>query len=126
MSVFKSAVSDRSPATRVFSNLFEVDPLSRSLAIHMGKSKEIDDFLLTRFREEISRLVEGGDFTEIVFDLSGILVLPSSALGLIAAVSQGDAKVRVIHASHSAREDFQLTGLYRMIELEPSLEPPRK
>jgi anti-anti-sigma factor len=126
MSVLKSFLSNASPAHPGFSNLVEIDSRSKSLAIHLGRRKELDEVFLARFREELGKIMEAGDFEEVLFDLEGILVLPSSALGLMASICQGEAKVRVINASKPAREDFQMTGLYRMIEVEPTQKPPAK
>ena len=120
MSVSKSSI--KSP----LQGLFEIDEQSKALIVKLGQQNHSDEILYARCREQISRLMEQGDFEEIVFDLSDLLVLPSSALGLIAAVSQGGASVRVINPSDSAREDFEMTGLCRLIELEPEFNPPPK
>lgn len=94
--------------------------------MRLGQRQHPDETLYVRCREEIARLLEEGDLQKVVFDLSDFLILPSSALGLIAAVGQGEADVRVINASHAAREDFLMTGLHRIVELDPALNPPPK
>lgn len=125
MSVSEFSVS-RLSGSGAFPGLFQFDESSQSLVVSLGRRKDLSDSQFCRCREEIARLIGAEPIETVVFDLAGILVLPSSVLGLIAAVSQGEAKVRVINASHSAQEDFQLTGLDRMIELEPARMPPCK
>lgn len=120
MSVFKSAFTSQ------VQDLIETDSASRTLTVQLGRANQSDEIVYARLREEIARLTEVGELREIIFDLSDVLVLPSSALGLIAAVSQGEVAVRVINASPAAREDFLMTKLYRIIEVEPALHPPAK
>lgn len=125
MSVFNSPLS-RIAISGLFSSLFQIEESSQSLVVSLGRRRDLTDAQFARCREEIGHLIGSESIDTIVFDLAGILVLPSSILGLIAAVSQGNAKVRVINASHCAQEDFQLTGLDRMIELELTTLPPHK
>jgi anti-anti-sigma regulatory factor len=125
MSVFDSPIA-RLSHSGPFTDLFQLEESSQSLIVSLGRRKDLSDAQFCRCREQIARLIEAESLATVVFDLTGILVLPSSVLGLIAAVSQCEAKVRVINASHSAQEDFQLTGLDRMIDLERSAMPPRK
>lgn len=126
MSVSDFPISRLVAFSSLLSDLFRIEESSQSLVVSLGRRKDLTDAQFARCREEISRLIAAEPLESIVFDLAGILVLPSSVLGLIAAVSQGAAKVRVKNASHSAREDFQLTGLCRMIEMEPATAPPCK
>ncbi len=126
MGVTKTSLSGGSPIFNSVSDWFEIDQASRTLIVHLGRELDCEDSRFTRCWEEIVRLRNRGDFEEMIFDLAGLLVLPSSALGMIAAASQGETKVRVINASLPAREDFQLTGLESMIDLEPAPAPPRK
>jgi anti-anti-sigma regulatory factor len=127
MSVSETPASGLSSIMGTFWGLFEIQAPSQSLIVSLGRRKDLSDAQFARCREEIARLTANDHIDTVVFDLAGILVLPSSVLGLIAAVSQGEAKVRVINASHCAREDFQLTGLDRMIELDPPTKmPPSK
>jgi len=120
MSVFKSAFTSQ------VHDLIETEPASRTLTVQLGQANHSDEIVYARLREEIARLTEDEQIREIVFDLKDLLVLPSSALGLIAAVSQGEAAVRVVNASQAAREDFLMTKLYRIVEIEPALNPPPK
>ena len=126
MSVLKSSASNASRALPPYSNLFETGPNSRRLTVHLGRREELDEPFLARFREELAKIVEAGGFEEIAFDLKGILVLPSSALGLMASICRGEAKVRVVNVSKPIQEEFQLTGLCRIIDVEPAPEPPAK
>ena len=119
MSVFYSAMEAS------VDELFQVDEQSSSLIVRIGQ-RHADEILYARCREQISRLMNEYGFEKIVFDLSEFLVVPSSVLGLIVAVSHGKATVRVINPSESAREDFQLTGLDRLIHVEPRRNPAPK
>ena len=125
MSVLKSSISSASGESDLAA-LCELDEASQTLAIHLGRRRQIDDPFLVRFRDEISRQLEVSEVAEIIFDLAGIFVLSSSTLGLIASLTRPGVKVRVINVSKPARDDFQLTGLYRIVELEPPAEPPAK
>lgn len=125
MSVSDSPTSKTSSIPNHLSDFLQIEDVSQTLIVRMGRRKELSDVTIARCREEIAKWIERGEVGTIVFDLEGLLVLPSSALGLIAAVSQTEAKVRVTNACDCAQEDFELTGLCQLIELEPAL-PPRK
>ncbi len=118
MSVFKSTLS-----TKPIHELFFLNEQTQSLVVKLGVRLPVNESLYGPCREEILRYIDQEGVKEILFDLSNLHVLPSSALGLIASVSQCQAKVIVVNASESAHEDFMMTGLYQMLELEP-LNPP--
>lgn len=105
---------------------FEMDETTQTLTIQLNPKYPLDELFYVRCREQIGRLIDSGECREIVFDLSELLVLPSSALGLMVAVSHGPVSVRVINPSPTARDHFLRTGLYQIIEVEPLPQLPAK
>lgn len=120
------SVSNTTSWSQSLPSHFELDETTQTLTIHLKQEHALDELFYVRCREHISRLVESGECREILFDLAELVVLPSSGLGVIVAVSHGPATVRVINLSPTAREPFIRTGLHRIIEVEPAPEPPPK
>ncbi len=114
-----------SPVSRAFQDLLQIEESSQFLVVGLGRRKEMTDSQFARCRKEIARLVGTDSRETIVFDFQGMLVLPP-AFGIDRRRQPGRSENRVINASHAAQENFHLTGLDRMIELEPAPAPPAK
>ncbi len=127
MSVSDSFTPGRN-RTETLPKVFDIDESAKSILVRLGREASLEEAFIVRCRKEITRLLESGDFETVLFDLEDLLILPSSALGLIAAVSRQPALVIVKNASPAIHEDFQLTGLYRMVEFDPApgKSPPAK
>ena len=76
-----------------------------------------EDYNVAEYREEIVELIRQHECTEFAFDLTGVRIISSGILGLIASVQNEGVKVAVINPSKDVREVFEVTQLDRFVEL---------
>lgn len=120
------SVSNTTSRFQLLPSHFELDEATQTLFIHLKQQHAGNELFYVRCREQIGHVVDNGECREVVFDLADLVVLPSSALGLMVAVSHGPVSVRAINLSPTARDHFLRTGLYQIIEVESAPGPPPK
>jgi anti-sigma B factor antagonist len=89
-------------------------------------SGEIDAFTAPSLRDDFHALVETGDASVVVVDLSAVTFLDSSALGalvgLFRRLRERDAVLRIVEPRTAASRIFELTGLDSVFDLYPDRE----
>lgn len=83
-------------------------------------SGELDHFVAGRVRAELDELLRDPKIKRLVFDLSGVSFLDSSAIGLIIgrykAMARRGGSVAVLNTDPRVDRIFEMAGLYQIVE----------
>ena len=81
---------------------------------------ELDHFVAGRVRAELDELLRDPKIKRLVFDLSGVSFLDSSAIGLIIgrykAMARRGGSVAVLNTDPRVDRIFEMAGLYQIVE----------
>ena len=96
----------------------------RGVAVVAPTMKRLDASIAPAFKQEVVKLVEGGD-TRLVLDLAGLEFLDSSGLGAMVSILKAigpRGAVAVCNARGAVQSLFQLTRMDKVFPLLPSRE----
>ena len=83
-------------------------------------SGELDHFVAGRVRAELDELLRDPKIKRLVFDLSAVSFLDSSAIGLIIgrykAMARRGGSVAVLNTDPRVDRIFEMAGLYQIVE----------
>lgn len=109
--------------------------MSRSsgiLEIHRNEAEAIARFRSTDFpnetaleecRAELDHYLDAHNCDSLTFDLDGIVIIPSTMLGLLLAYRQRGFRIRIINPSEHVLAVLQVTKLISKIEVETTTSP---
>lgn len=95
----------------------EVYQAGELTVLGFGGESVLDHIDLADCRTEIAQLVEEHDCRHLAFDLTGVRLMPSGMLGLLASLRQLGLEVHLYNASDDIREVLQITRLDQMMHL---------
>ena len=72
---------------------------------------------LIECRDELVNLVKENYCKTLAFDLTGVKLVPSGMLGLMASMSKMNLRILVFNASEDMKDVFEITQLDQLIEL---------
>lgn len=97
--------------------MLEVYEAGEITVIGFGGREILDHLNLADCREQIVALVKQHDSRVMAFDLTGVKLVPSGMLGLLASVSKLGVEVHLYNASNDIREILEITHLDQVLQL---------
>ena len=77
----------------------------------------LDQVDIAACRAEILALVEQYHVETLAFDLTGVKLIPSGLLGLLASLRKQNVKVQIYNPSEDVREVLEITKLDQVLEV---------
>ncbi len=94
--------------------VYEAGPTT---VVGFGGRVIVDDISVADCRDEILQIVQSHDAKVVAFDLTGVRLIPSGLLGLMASLRHMDLSIRVYNPSPEVREVLSVTMFDRLIEV---------
>jgi anti-anti-sigma factor len=80
--------------------------------------REILDFVsVAECRDELQELMSEHDCRSLAFDLTGVRIVPSGLLGLLASIHRKGVEIHLYNANEDVREVLEITKLDRVLHL---------
>ena len=95
-------------------HVYSVGPTS---VVGFGGKDVLDDVNLALCREELLQLIEEHSVQVMAFDLTGVKLLPSGLLGLLASLRKQEVDVHVYNPSADVRDVLAVTHLDELLEI---------
>ncbi len=95
--------------------IMEVYSTGPTTVVGFGGRDVLDTVNLAACRDEIVALIAREHCRVLAFDLSGVRLIPSGLLGLLASVRQLGAEVHLYNPSDDVREVLSVTNLDRLM-----------
>ncbi|MFN0197593.1 MAG: STAS domain-containing protein [Planctomycetaceae bacterium] len=95
-------------------HVYETGPLT---VVGFGGRDVLDNVNLSECRDEIIQLIKQNSCKVLAFDLTGVKLIPSGLLGLLASLNQLGTEVHLYNASPDIREVLEITKLDQIIQL---------
>lgn len=105
--------------------ILEVYQTGPTTVVGFGGRDVLVDVNLAACREELLDLVREHRCEVVAFDLTGVKLLPSGLLGLLASLRNTGVTVHIYNPSDDVRDVFSITGLDNLMEIR-EVEVPRK
>ena len=99
------------------SKLFEVYQAGQLTVLGFGGRDVLDDYNVAQCRDEIMQLVREHECRALAFDLTGVRLLPSGLLGLLASLKRSGIDVHVFNPTADVREVLEITKLDAFMEV---------
>jgi anti-anti-sigma factor len=115
------------PPIKDSKDIFQVYQSGELTVVGFGGREILDQLDLTVCRAEILALVEKHKCQTLAFDLSGVKLIPSGMLGLLASLRKINVQVHLYNPSQDVAEVLQITRLAEVlpihyIDLDPQGE----
>ena len=85
--------------------------------IGFGGRDILDQVNIAACREQIAGLVKADNVKTIAFDLTGVQLIPSGLLGLMASLRDLGVTVQLFNPSEDVREVLEITKLNQLLEI---------
>ncbi len=102
------------PVSEAILDVYEVGPTT---VVGFGDREILDDINLALCREELVRLLQSSGAKTLAFDLTGVKLIPSGFLGLMASVRSLGVEVHLYNPSTDVREVLETTNLHRLMPI---------
>jgi anti-anti-sigma factor len=86
--------------------------------IGFGDREVLDQINIAACREQVAALVQQDDVKTLAFNLTGVQLIPSGMLGLMASLRDLGVAVRLINPSDDIREVLEITKLNQLFEIQ--------
>lgn len=97
--------------------IMEVYSVGPTTVVGFGGRDLLDTVNLAACREELVALIAREHCRVLAFDLSGVKLIPSGLLGLLASIRQLGAEVHLYNPSDDVREVLSVTNLDRLMSI---------
>lgn len=97
--------------------ILEVYEVGQVTVAGFGGRDVPDDVNLVACREEILALIEREKCSVLAFDLTGVKLLPSGLLGLLASIRQHGVEVHIYNPSDDVRDVLETTNLHTLMPI---------
>ena len=77
----------------------------------------VDDISVAESRDEILEVVQSHHAEVVAFDLTGVRLIPSGLLGLMASLRRLDLTIQVYNPSPEVREVLSITSFNQLVEV---------
>lgn len=94
--------------------VYEAGPTT---VVGFGGQVIVDDISIADCREEILEVVRKHNAQVVAFDLTGVRLIPSGLLGLMASLRRMNLTIRVYNPSPEVREVLSVTMFDRLVEI---------
>ncbi|GIX03971.1 MAG: hypothetical protein KatS3mg113_0977 [Planctomycetaceae bacterium] len=95
--------------------VYHAGPLT---VVGFGGKPVLDNINLAECREQLLHLIETHETHTLAIDLTGVKVLPSGLLGLLASVHRRGVEIQLFNANDDIREVLAITKLDQVMRLE--------
>jgi anti-anti-sigma factor len=107
------------------SNILEVYQTGELTVVGFGGREILDQIDLSQCRSEIVALVEKNKCRTLAFDLTGVKLIPSGMLGLLASLRRMSVEVHLYNPSADIAEVLQVTRLNEVMPVHYIDTAPR-
>lgn len=90
-----------------------------------GGQATLDHLDLALLRDELLQLIEKHECKSLAFDLTGVAIVPSGMLGLLASFPKIDVDVHLFNASEDMRDVLEVTKLDQLLGMHEVEIPGR-
>ena len=97
--------------------LLQVYAVGTTTVVGFGGSDVLEDVNLALCRDELIALIKTHAVEVLAFDVTGVKLMPSGLLGLLASMKQQGVDVHVYNPSPDVRDVLGVTHLDRLIEI---------
>lgn len=97
--------------------LLEVYQAGKLTVVGFGGREILDQFSLAEYRDELQELVTEHACQTLAIDLTGVKIVPSGMLGILASFHNQGVDVHLYNASEEIREVIEITNLDRILHL---------
>ena len=87
--------------------------------VGFGGRELLDQVNLAACREQITELVKRNQTKTLAFDMTGVRLIPSGMLGLLASLRDTVGKIQILNPSEDVREVLEITKLNQIFEVSP-------
>lgn len=94
--------------------VYEAGPTT---VVGFGGQVIVDDISVADSRDEILEVVRENNAKVVAFDLTGVRLIPSGLLGLMASLRHMGLEIRVYNPSPEVREVLAVTMFDRLVEI---------
>ena len=95
----------------------EVYEAGELTVIGFGGREVLDHLNLAECRDEVAELIRNHRCSTLAFDLTGVRLLPSGLLGVLASVKKQGVEVHLYNPSEDIREVLEITKLDKLFHL---------
>jgi len=96
------------PLQEAILEVYEVGTLT---VVGFGGKEVLDNINIVGCRDEVCALIEDQDCKVLAFDLTGVKLIPSGLLGLLASLRELNVEVHLYNPSDDIREVLEITKL---------------
>lgn len=97
--------------------ILEVYQTGPTTVVGFGGRDVLMDVNVAACRNELVELIQREKCSVVAFDLTGVKLLPSGLLGLLASLRHHGVQVHLYNPSPDVREVLEITGLDRVMEV---------
>ncbi len=94
--------------------VYEIGPTT---VIGFGGDDVLDDMNVVAYRDAIEELISSNDISILAVDLTGVRLIPSGLLGLLASTRSHGVEVHIYNPSDDVREVLSVTNLDKLIPI---------
>lgn len=98
--------------------ILKIYEVGRLIVVGFGGKDVPSDYCISESRQTLSDLVRLHDCKELVFDMTGVRMVPSGMLGVIASMRNLGVSVAVCNPSPDFREVLETTQLDTIIQIK--------
>ncbi|QDT54105.1 hypothetical protein Pan44_21320 [Caulifigura coniformis] len=102
------------PTSDAILDVYDAGPTT---VVGFGNRDVLDDINLALCREELVKLLQSAKAKTLGFDLTGVRLIPSGFLGLMASVRGLGVNVHLYNPSPDVREVLETTNLNRLMPI---------
>ena len=95
-------------------SVYKTGPLT---VVGFGGQEVLDQVNIAACRHEIMELVKKYQTETLAFDLTGVVLVPSGLLGLLASLRNHGIKIQIYNPSADVMEVMQITHLDQVLEI---------
>lgn len=95
--------------------LLQVYAVGKTTVVGFGGVDVLENVNLALCRDELMGLIDEHDVDVMAFDVTGVKLMPSGLLGLLASLKQHGVEVHVYNPSDDVRDVLSVTHLDRLI-----------
>ena len=92
--------------------------VGKRTVLGFGGQEILSQLNVTVYRDHLLSLIEEHSVETVAFDLTGIVVVPSGLLGLLASLREYDVSVELYNPSDDVREVLAVTRLDSLLQVK--------
>lgn len=94
--------------------VYQAGPLT---VVGFGGREILDEVSVANCRHELLDLIQQHDCRDLAFDLTGVSILPSGLLGVLASLRDQGVNIHIYNPSDDVRDVLEITRLERLFEI---------